>query len=72
MRRLIADGLTVLLVEQDVSVALQMAHRGYVLENGKIALHGTGDDLRKNGAYTMKLLSGDMTCPRQQLLDCIA
>ncbi len=48
VRRLIADGLTVLLVEQDVSVALQMAHRGYVLENGKIALHGTGDDLRKN------------------------
>ncbi|WP_398472632.1 ABC transporter ATP-binding protein [Tardiphaga sp.] len=48
VRHLIADGLTVLLVEQDVSIALQMAHRGYVIENGKIALQGTGDELRKN------------------------
>ncbi len=36
------DGLTVLLVEQNVAQSLALAHRGYVLENGRIVLSGTG------------------------------
>ncbi|OQW55773.1 MAG: ABC transporter ATP-binding protein [Proteobacteria bacterium SG_bin9] len=36
------DGVTVLLVEQNASAALEIADRGYVLETGKIALEGEG------------------------------
>ncbi len=38
-------GMTVLLVEQNARAALQIADRGYVLENGKVVLEGTGEDL---------------------------
>jgi branched-chain amino acid transport system ATP-binding protein len=38
-------GLTVLLVEQNIYYALELADRGYVLENGRIALEGSGEDL---------------------------
>ena len=39
-------GLTILLVEQDVYMALDFASRAYVLENGRIALAGASDALR--------------------------
>ena len=39
------EGLTVLLVEQNANQALRLAHRGYVLVNGRITLRGTGRDL---------------------------
>ncbi|BDG73527.1 ABC transporter ATP-binding protein [Roseomonas fluvialis] len=39
------EGLTVLLVEQNANQALRLAHRGYVLVNGRITLTGTGRDL---------------------------
>ena len=45
VRRLNEEGLTVLLVEQNVMASLKIAHRGYVLENGRIALAGTGAEL---------------------------
>ncbi len=38
-------GTTVLLVEQNANMALKIAHRGYVLENGRIALEGSAEDL---------------------------
>ncbi len=38
-------GLTVLLVEQNVTQSLKLADRGYVLENGRIAMSGTGQAL---------------------------
>jgi branched-chain amino acid transport system ATP-binding protein len=41
-------GVTILLVEQNVNMALQMASRGYVLEIGKIVLEGTGEELLNN------------------------
>ncbi len=43
-----AQGKTILLVEQNVSVALRVAHRGYVLENGRIVLEGPAADLAGN------------------------
>ena len=47
--RLVASrGTTVLLVEQNVFHTLQIADRGYVLENGAIALNGTGAELLGN------------------------
>ena len=39
------DGLTVLLVEQNAYQALRLAHRGYVLVNGRITADGTGAEL---------------------------
>jgi branched-chain amino acid transport system ATP-binding protein len=38
-------GTTILLVEQNAHLALRIAHRGYVLENGRVVLTGTGPEL---------------------------
>ena len=40
--------LTILLVEQNAHMALQIAHRGYVLETGRIRLSGTAKELAEN------------------------
>jgi branched-chain amino acid transport system ATP-binding protein len=45
VRSVAASGITVLLVEQNVFDTLKIADRGYVLENGSIALTGTGAEL---------------------------
>jgi branched-chain amino acid transport system ATP-binding protein len=42
------DGITVLLVEQNTRQALALSRRGYVLENGRVALVGTGAELLGN------------------------
>ena len=44
------EGITVLLVEQNARAALQLSHRGYVLETGTIQLNGTGEELLGNEA----------------------
>ena len=41
-------GVTILLVEQNAHAALQLAHRGYVLQTGKVILEGMAQDLLKN------------------------
>jgi branched-chain amino acid transport system ATP-binding protein len=43
-----AQGISVLLVEQNVYQSLRIAARGYVLETGRIALSGTGSELLSN------------------------
>jgi branched-chain amino acid transport system ATP-binding protein len=48
VRRLNEEGLTILLVEQNVMASLKIAHRGYVLENGRIELSGPGRELLNN------------------------
>jgi branched-chain amino acid transport system ATP-binding protein len=45
IRELNRDGLTCVLVEQNVTVSLRLADRAYVLENGRITLTGTGAEL---------------------------
>jgi branched-chain amino acid transport system ATP-binding protein len=45
IRDLNRDGLTCVLVEQNVAVSLKLAHRAYVLENGRITLSGAGQEL---------------------------
>jgi branched-chain amino acid transport system ATP-binding protein len=45
VRRINANGTTVLLVEQNARAALRLAHRAYVLESGSIVLSGRADDL---------------------------
>jgi branched-chain amino acid transport system ATP-binding protein len=42
------QGMTILLVEQNAAMALSIAHRGYVLETGSIALAGTAVELSDN------------------------
>jgi len=55
IRRLHAEGMTVVLVEQNVAASLKLADRAYVLENGSVALQGSGpellDDPRVREAY---------------------
>lgn len=46
--RLNEQGITILLIEQNVARSLEIADRGYVLENGRIALEGTGKELLEN------------------------
>ena len=41
-------GTTILLVEQNALMALSVAHRGYVLQNGQIVLHDTANNLKQN------------------------
>jgi branched-chain amino acid transport system ATP-binding protein len=45
IRQLNDDGLTILLVEQNVIASLKLARRAYVLENGRVTLSGTGAEL---------------------------
>jgi len=48
VRKINEEGVTVLLVEQNVRQTLAMCHRAYVLENGRVVLEGTGDALMAN------------------------
>jgi branched-chain amino acid transport system ATP-binding protein len=43
-----AEGVTILLVEQNANAALKIADQAYVLETGRIVLEGTGADLLEN------------------------
>jgi len=45
IRELNRDGLTCLLVEQNVALSLKLASRAYVLENGRVTLAGSGSEL---------------------------
>jgi branched-chain amino acid transport system ATP-binding protein len=45
VRDLNREGLTCVLVEQNVAVSLKLASHAYVLENGRITLSGSGDTL---------------------------
>ena len=74
IRRISADGITMLLVEQNVATALQIAQRVYVLEQGRVVAEGEpdalmsrseirraylGSDLRADGALTPRTVNGD-------------
>lgn len=48
IKRINGEGVTVLLVEQNVRQTLALCHRAYVLENGKTVLEGTGTELANN------------------------
>ena len=51
-------GTTILLVEQNAQMALSIAHRGYVLETGKIVATGTGAQLLEDEAVKKAYLGG--------------
>jgi branched-chain amino acid transport system ATP-binding protein len=54
-------GVTILLVEQNARAALRLAHRGYVMELGKIVLEGTARDLASNSEVQSAYLGGSST-----------
>ncbi len=52
------DGVTVFLVEQNANQALKLADRGYVLENGRIVMQGSGEELLSNPKVRDAYLGG--------------
>mgnify|MGYP001026403911 CR=1 FL=1 len=58
LKRLNEEGLTLLLVEQNASLALHLAHRGYVLDTGRIVASGTGAELLANPEVKRAYLGG--------------
>ncbi len=59
IRALNADyGLTVFLVEQNAYHTLKLAHRGYVMVNGRITLSGTGEELLERKDVQTAYLDG--------------
>ena len=55
VRSIAAEGVTILLIEQNAKLALEIAHRGYVMESGEITLQGPAksllDDPKVRQAY---------------------
>jgi branched-chain amino acid transport system ATP-binding protein len=63
LRTLNADGLTVLLVEQNVNLAFALAGRVYVLENGRVRAEGTPEALRQRPEIERAYLGGPVDAP---------
>lgn len=58
IKELNASGTTILLVEQNAQMALKIAHRGYVLETGRIVLEGKASELLENDSVKKAYLGG--------------
>ncbi|MBP2299044.1 ABC transporter ATP-binding protein [Azospirillum picis] len=56
IRRLAEDGMTIILVEQNVAASLRLADRAYVLENGRVVLSGSGEALLADPAVKQAYL----------------
>lgn len=57
IQELNVQGMTILLVEQNISQSLKLSHRAYVLERGAVVLEGAGNELLTN-PYTQKAYLG--------------
>ena len=58
LRELNAEGMTILLVEQNANLALKFAHRGYVIDTGEIVAQGPSDTLRDDPEVKKAYLGG--------------
>jgi branched-chain amino acid transport system ATP-binding protein len=56
LTQLLSDGLTVLLVEQNVRIVMALASRIYVIETGRVVFQGTPEEVRANGAVAAAYL----------------
>ena len=63
IRELHQSGTTILLVEQNAEMALQVADRAYVLESGKIALSGTGHELAESDSIKKHIWAAEPPPP---------
>jgi branched-chain amino acid transport system ATP-binding protein len=64
--RISQAGSTVLLVEQNARAALKIAHRGYVLETGRIVLQGTSEELLANQDMQRAYLGRDVNAETER------
>jgi len=64
--RIARQGTTVLLVEQNAFLALQIASRAYVLENGRVALSGPAQDLLKSEEMRRAYLGSTIEKPAHE------
>ena len=58
IRRIHAEGMPILLVEQNVHMALSVSERGYILENGEVKLSGSSESLASNPQVREAYLGG--------------
>jgi len=58
IRRLNETGVTILLVEQNARLALEVAHRAYILETGQVVFSGASKDLRDHSQVRAAYLGG--------------
>jgi branched-chain amino acid transport system ATP-binding protein len=58
IRRISAEGVTILLVEQNAKLALEVSHRGYVMESGRIVLADVAPALLNNQSVQRAYLGG--------------
>jgi branched-chain amino acid transport system ATP-binding protein len=56
LRALNEDGLSILLVEQNVAQALRICHRAYVLESGRVVMEGSSEALRRSDSIRKSYL----------------
>ena len=59
LKEINSEGTTILLVEQNASLALQFAQRGYVLENGNMVLSGNSADLLDDEEVYSSIIGGE-------------
>jgi branched-chain amino acid transport system ATP-binding protein len=58
MQRLVEEhGMSIILVEQNAGLALKLAQRGYVIQHGHVALSGTSEELKAEGALVKAYLA---------------
>ena len=58
LKKLNQQGMTILLIEQNARLALQFAHRGYVMDTGELVAQGTAAELRENPDVKKAYLGG--------------
>jgi branched-chain amino acid transport system ATP-binding protein len=58
LREVAAQGVTLMLVEQNANLALQISDRGYVLEGGRVAISGPAADLLQDPRVRAAYLGG--------------
>jgi branched-chain amino acid transport system ATP-binding protein len=63
IRRIHADGITVIFIEQNVELALRLAHRGYVLESGRTVVEGPSAELLRS-SEVKRIFLGDEAASR--------
>lgn len=61
LRRISADGVTMLLVEQNIHRALEFVQRAYIIDNGRIVLDGDRSSLLDDKSFSGKFLGLDQT-----------
>jgi branched-chain amino acid transport system ATP-binding protein len=59
LQRIASEGVTILLVEQNVHRALEFVQRAYVIENGRSVLEGTSAQLLQDSEFSSKFLGLD-------------